>query len=114
MKSVVGLETLEAWPYTTKSSGRRVAKMNLKISSCYAAGTILKHMEYGRSQVPNFINCCNEPSRATWLKLMAKFQRKLQAGAKRDVTVKTKLESRDQIAHLMSIRPGWDKSDELQ
>jgi len=84
------------------------------ISSCFAAGTILKHTEYGRSQVPNFINCCNEPSRATWLKLMAKFKRKLESRSKRDIDVKVRLESREQIAHLMAIKPGWDKSNELQ
>ena len=84
------------------------------ISSCFAASTILKHMEYGRSKVPNFISCCNEPSRATWLKLMAKFKRKLESRSKRDIDVKVRLESREQIAHLMAIKPGWDKSNELQ
>ncbi len=64
--------------------------------------------------MPDFLNCCNEPSRATWLKLMAKFKRKLKTKSNRPIAVKAKLESREQIAHLMSIKPGWDKGDELQ
>ena len=64
--------------------------------------------------MPDFISCCNESSRATWLKLMAKFKRKLESKTKRDIEVKVRLESREQIAHLMAIKPGWDKSNELQ
>lgn len=64
--------------------------------------------------MPNFINCCNEPSRITWMKLMAKFKRKLESKSKRDIEVKVRLESKEQIAYLMGIKPGWDKSNELQ
>lgn len=70
-----------------------------------------KHMEYGRSQVPNFLNCCNEPSRLAWLRLMTKFERKVRLKVQRDITLKAKLESPEQIARLMTIKPGWNRSD---
>ena len=63
--------------------------------------------------MPEFISCCNEPSRDLWLKLMTKFKRKLKAKAGRGITLKAKLESAEQIAHLMTIKPGWDKSHGL-
>ena len=70
-----------------------------------------KHMEYGRSQVPNFLNCCNEPSRLTWLRLMARFKRKIQAKEQRNITLRTKLEGPEQIARLMTVKPGWNRND---
>jgi hypothetical protein len=64
--------------------------------------------------MPDFVQCCNEPSRVTWLKLMAKIKRKLKPKSGRNITVTTKLESTEQIARLMTIKPGWDKSHGLQ
>jgi len=61
--------------------------------------------------VPNFVNCCNEPSRAAWLKLMAKFKRKMRATEQKNIMLQAKLESPEQIAHLMTIKPGWNRSD---
>ena len=64
--------------------------------------------------MPDFIQCCNEPSRAIWLKLMAKFKRKIEAKPKRNIALKVKLENTEEIARLMTIRPGWSKSHGLQ
>ena len=61
--------------------------------------------------MPEFINCCNELSRATWLKLMAKFKRKLMVGSQRNITVRAKLESPDEIAKLMTLKPKWSRNN---
>jgi len=64
--------------------------------------------------MPEFINCCNELSRATWLKLMAKFKRKLKIKSPRNVTVRAKLEGPDEIAKLMTMKPKWSMNDGIQ
>ena len=60
--------------------------------------------------MPEFISCCNEPSRLTWLSLVARFKVK----ARRNITLKAKLESPEQIARLMTIKPGWNRNDGIQ
>jgi len=64
--------------------------------------------------MPEFINCCNELSRATWLKLMARFKRKLEAKSQRNITVNAKLESPEEIARLMTLKPKWSRNDGIQ
>jgi len=64
--------------------------------------------------MPNFLSCCNEPSRLTWLSLVARFKVKAMIKARRNVTLKAKMESPEQIARLMTIKPGWNRSDGIQ
>ena len=64
--------------------------------------------------MPEFISCCNEPSRLTWLSLVARFKVKARIKARRNITLKAKLESPEQIARLMTIKPGWNRSDGIQ
>ena len=64
--------------------------------------------------MPEFISCCNEPSRLTWLSLVARFKVKARIKARRNVTLKAKMESPEQIARLMTIKPGWNRSDGIQ
>jgi|GEM_PF-6212763 len=64
--------------------------------------------------MPEFINCCNETSRAIWMRLMAKFKRKLEAKSQRNITVKAKLESPEEISRLMAMKPKWRSSDGIR
>lgn len=64
--------------------------------------------------MPEFISCCNEPSRLTWLSLVARFKVKTRFKSRRNITLKAKLESPEQIARLMTIKPGWNRSDGIQ
>jgi len=64
--------------------------------------------------MPDFIQCCNEPSRATWLKLMTRFKRKLKVKSQRNITVMAKLESPEEIARQMAMKPKWDMNNGIQ
>jgi len=64
--------------------------------------------------MPDFISCCNELSRANWLKLIARFKRKLKVKSQRAITVKAKLESPEEIARLMAMKPKWSRNDGIQ
>jgi len=64
--------------------------------------------------MPEFISCCNEPSRLTWLSLVAMFKGKARIRARRNITLKVKLESPEKIARLMTIKPRWDRNDGIQ
>jgi hypothetical protein len=64
--------------------------------------------------MPEFISCCNEPSRSTWLNLVARFKGKARVKSRRNITLKAKMESPEQIARLMTIKPGWNRNDGIQ
>jgi len=64
--------------------------------------------------MPEFISCCNEPSRLTWLSLVARFKVRARIKSRRNITLKAKMESTEQIARLMTIKPGWNRSDGIQ
>jgi len=64
--------------------------------------------------MPEFISCCNEPSRLTWLSLVARLKGKARLKSRRNVTVTAKLESPEQIARLMIMKPGWNRNDGIQ
>jgi len=61
--------------------------------------------------MPHFINCCDKLNRAPWLKLIARFKRELMVGSQRNITVKAKLESTEEIARLMATKPNWSRDD---
>ena len=84
------------------------------ISSCCAAGTMLRRTEYGRPSVPDFLYCCNEPSRAIWLRLMSTCGVKTRSGPQRGIVLRARLESIEEIARLMTMKPRMYKRDELQ
>jgi hypothetical protein len=46
--------------------------------------------------------------------LVARFKVKARIKARRNITLKAKMESTEQIARLMTIKPGWNRSDGIQ